>query len=418
MVQTLLWGLAPGPFLRWCQRREGDMFTVRLPQGASMVVVAEPAAAKAVLALPAAAFRAAEAAPILEPFVGPRSLLLLDGERHRRQRQVMARALHQDTASDHAAIMAEAADRDLDSWPLGEAFAVRPHMQAVTTEVILRCVFGIERGEQFDRIATPLRAFLDALGSVLVLNPQWRRDLGPWSPWARFVALRSAVHEIVDGEIARRRAGGTSSRADVLSMLLDARDDENRGLDDLEVRDQLMTLVLAGHDTTATALAWAFDLLTHNPRVLDRCVASVKADDTAYLDAVVKEVLRLRPTIPDTGRTLSEPASIGGWNLPAGTSVTPSILLLHRRADLYTDPDAFRPERFLDPASSPTWVPFGGGVRRCLGATFATLEMRVVLRAVLTRMRVRPATRRPARARRRVVTLVPSTGGRIIAELV
>jgi cytochrome P450 len=291
-------------------------------------------------------------------------------------------------------------------------------MQAITLEVILRAVFGVSSHADLERYRPPLQRFLRDAGSFLILVPALRKDLGPRSPWGHFVRLREDVRRMVEAEIARRRdTPELGSRTDVLSFLLAARDEEGKGLDDLDLRDELITMLLAGQDTTATALAWTCDLLVHNRRVLARLVEDLDRGSDAYLDAVIKEVLRLRPTIPEVGRTLSQPTSIGGHELPTGTAVTPSLILIHRRPELYPDPLVFRPERFLERTHDlQTWHPFGGGIRHCLGATFATMEMRVVLRTVLSTLRLSPASKRSSRARRRAVTLIPRTGARVVAR--
>jgi cytochrome P450 len=310
--------------------------------------------------------------------------------------------------SHYAGLIAEATERDMATWPVGRPFPLRPRMQAITLDVIVQAVFGT----QSPQMSAVLGQFLRACGSLLILNPAWRKDLGRHSPWGRFVRLRARVHRMVEKEIAeRRRAADLSWRTDMLSVLLCG----NKGLDDDGLRDELITMLLAGHDTTASALAWAFDLLVHHPEVHKRLVVAVGDGDDDYLDAVVKEAMRLRPVIAEAGRTLTGPTNIGGYRLPAGVSVTPSILLLQRRPDLYPDPLAFRPERFLGATDPHTWTPFGGGIRRCLGAPFATLEIHVVLRTVLRRMRLAPASRRPARPKRRAVTLMPGDGTRVVA---
>ena len=418
-VQTVLWGACNGPFMRWCQRRYGDMFTIRLPKGGgsgTSVIVADPAAVKEVFGLPAECFTAAELAPVLEPFLGARSVLLLDGDRHRRERRLLTRGLHGEATSTYAEWVEEITEQDVASWPAGRAFAVWPHMQAITLTVMMRAVFGVPPGPELDEIRKPVHRMVSDRGSVLILNPAWRKDFGQRSPWGRFIRLRADVHRMVEDEIARRRqAHDLESRADIMSMLIQARDEDGKGLDDLELRDELMTMLFAGHETSATALAWAFDLLVHHPQVLDRLNSTLDDGDETYLDAVVKEVLRLRPVIPDVGRVLTQQVSIGGRTLPAGVSVGPNLALLHRRPDLYPDPLAFRPERFLSqPAESPQWIPFGGGIRRCLGAPFATMEIRTVLRTVLRRMRLGPGSSRLARPRRRAVTLTPHNGAPVI----
>ena len=420
-LQTVLWGACNGPFMRWCQRRYGDMFTLHLPKAAgsgTSVIVVDPSAVKEVFGLPADCFAAAELAPILEPFLGARSVLLLDGERHRRERRLITKGLHGEAMSTYAEWVEETTEEDMATWPTGRPFALWPHMQAITLTVMMRAVFGVSPGPELDRIREPVHRLVSDRGSVLILNPAWRKDFGRRSPWGRFVRLRADVHAMVEGEIAQRRqADDLESRVDLMSMLIQARDEDGNSLDDLELRDELMTMLFAGHETSATALAWAFDLLVHHPEALDRLNAAVDDGDDTYLDAVVKEVLRLRPVIPDVGRVLTRPASIGGRMLPAGVSVGPNLALLHRRRDLYPQPLAFRPARFLgQSAESPQWIPFGGGIRRCLGAPFATMEIHTVLRTVLKQMQLTPASRRPARPRRRAVTLTPHNGAPVVAQ--
>ena len=419
-VQTVLWGACNGPFMRWCQRRYGDMFTIRLPKAAgsgTSVIVVDSAAVREVFALPADCFAAAELAPILEPFLGARSVLLLDGDRHRRERRLITRGLHGEAMSTYAEWIEEITEQDMAAWPTGHAFAVWAHMQTITLTVMMRAVFGVAPGPELDRIREPVHRLISDRGSVLILNPAWRKDFGRRSPWGRFVRLRADVHAMVEGEIAQRRqAHDLESRVDIMSMLIQARDDDGTSLNDLELRDELMTMLFAGHETSATALAWAFDLLVHHPHALERLNVTLDDGDETYLDAVVKEVLRLRPVIPDVGRVLTRPASIGGRMLPAGVSVGPNLALLHRRPDLYPEPLAFRPERFLgQSAESPHWIPFGGGIRRCLGAPFATMEIQTVLRTVLRGMRLTPGSNRLARPRRRAVTLTPHNGAPVIA---
>lgn len=413
-VQTVLYGLWPLRYKAWCQRRYGDLFSLRLPHGMTLAVICDPDAIRDVFGLREADFQTDPA--MLEPFVGSNSVLSLDGERHGRQRRLLVRAFHGETMIAYGALVAEATERDMATWPVGKPFALRSHLQDITLEVILRAVFGLDDAVRVVDFRARLEPFLRAAGSLLVLNPSFRRELGGRSPWARFLRLRTRLLSSLDEEIARRRQDlNLLERRDILSLLLRARDEEGNGLDDDELRDNLLTMVLAGHDTTATALAWAFDLVLHNPPVLERLTSELAAGQDVYLDAVIKEVLRIRPVIPETGRTLTKPLRVGNTTLGAGVSVAPSILLAHRRHDVYPDPDRFRPERFL--GESPellTWIPFGGGVRRCLGSAFATLEMQVVLRTVLGQARLRAADARLERQRRRAVTLTPRHGTRIV----
>ena len=412
----LLWGAVPVRFLTGCARRYGPTFTMRLMGEVPGVVVSDPADVQAVFALRPDEFTVHEAVEImLEPFLGARSLLLLDGERHRQERKMLVHAFRGEHMATHAATVHEVVRRQLAEWPIGKAFALHDAMQSITLEVILRIVFGMEGGA-LDVVRGPMQQFLHDGGQLRVLIPVLRRNLGPLTPWARFVRNRAVVHDAVRRQIAARRVDPElASRSDVMSALLVAFDEAS--FDDDALVDELMTMLLAGQDTTATALSWAFDLVLHHPPALERLAEELASDGDSYLDAVIQETLRLRPVIPDVGRVLSQPTTLGGYDLPAGTSVTPSILLTHRRADVYPEPLAFRPERFLEGAPDPyAWIPFGGGARRCLGAAFARLEMREVLRTVLTTVDLRAASPRMERPRRRVVTLIPRRGTRVVVE--
>ena len=283
----------------------------------------------------------------------------------------------------------------------------------------MRAVFGVTDDARRERISRPLRRLLDMLASrrrVLMLALTLGRS-GPRSPWGRFIALRREADELLYEEIRARRADPKGDEGeDIFSLLLAARDEDGEPLTDSELRDELMTLLVAGHETTATALAWALERLTRTPAVLDRLLAERREGLDEYLGAVVKETLRLRPVVPAVVRRLQAPMTFGPWDLPAGVHIAPSIYLMHRRPDIYAEPLAFRPERFLgdDPPGTYEWIPFGGGVRRCLGASFAMFEMQVVLAAVLDSVRLRPASPRTSESvTRRAITFAPSRGGRI-----
>jgi cytochrome P450 len=325
------------------------------------------------------------------------------------QRKLMLPAFHGERLRRYRAIMVEATDRVLARWPAGEPISLRPHAQAITLEVIVRAVFGVHEPEPHEHLRALVSGVLDRLTRVrrMVLIAA----LGPDSP--RIVALFRRELGALDAELyrliaERRTARDLAARDDVLSTLLLARDEDGRGLSDAELRDELMTLLVAGHETTANSLAWAFERLARTPGGLERV-----AGDDAYAEAAVRETLRLRPVIAVVARRLTRAAEVGGRLLPEGTVVTPCILLVHRRPDVYPDPDAFRPERFLDRAPGTyTWIPFGGGVRRCIGATFAQMEMQVVLRRIAERVALEPVGD-PEPIRRRAIALVPARGGEV-----
>jgi cytochrome P450 len=414
-VQAVLLAYRNIIFLDACHRRWGDAFTLRLPGGTTLVCFTTPDAARDILAAPPDLLTAGDVnAHDLGPVLGDNSLLLLDGRRHLEERRLMLPPFHGERLHAHAELIAEVTRRSVAGWPRGEPFALWEWMRAITLEVILRAVFGLE-GERLARHRELVAALLGFASRRLLIMPAFRRDLGPLTPWRRFVAVRAQVREVVLATVRERRAdGGLEGRADILSVLLQARRPDGAALTDEEVYDELLTVLVAGHETTAAALAWTFDLLLHHPAELPRLAASV-ADGDELLDAVIRESLRLRPVVPEIGRHLRAPATIGGVALPRGVVAVLSIHLLHRREGLYPEPLAFRPDRFVGRRPDPhAWLPFGGGTRRCLGAAFATLEMRVVLRTVVGAVRLRAAAPGLEPERRQVVTLVPRHGVRAI----
>jgi len=399
---------------RW--RRYGDVFSSRFPIFGRVVYVAEPALVKEVFLGDAKTFHAGEANTLaLGDALGDHSLLTLDEERHLSQRKLLLPPFHGESVRRYVEVMAEATEREVATWPVGKEIQLRPRMQAITLEVILRAVFGVRDDARMDQF----RERIPPLGettSILNWLPFMDRDLGGITPAAKFRRALAAVDELIYAEIADRRAAPDGEeRDDVLSLLLRGRHENGSPMTDSELRDELMTLLTAGHETTATGLAWAFERLLRTPRVLERLTASL--DDADYLDAVVKETLRVRPVVVDVARKLTRETEVGGWRLPAGTLVLPAIAVLHARPDLYDSPNEFRPERFLDgETESYAWIPFGGGVRRCIGASFAQVEMKTVLREVLRRVRLRAPSLRPERGVIRHVTVVPGRGARAIVE--
>jgi cytochrome P450 len=415
LLQTLGFIFAPAPFLDACRRRYGDVVTMGTLFDPKFVMVFDPEVVKTVFRGPHEQLRAGEANAPLGPVLGERSVLLLDGAEHLRHRRLMLPSFHGERMREYETVMTAAADRAIDSWPVGETFALLPSMQSLTLDVIMHAVFGLEDGPRQEELKRRVRTMLDPVGNraaILLMLVSGGR-LGVTGRVERFQRQRRAVDEMIYAEIARRRAApDLAERTDVLSMLLLARDEEGEAMTDAELRDELVTLLVAGHETTATGLAWAFELLLRNPAARARAQAAATAGDTAYLDAVVKETLRRRTVVPGVGRVVrGAPFELNGYVIPPGIEINPSIAGMHRRGDSYPDPTAFRPERFLgdDPPDTYTWIPFGGGTRRCLGASFATFEMRVVIARVLARTRL-AAAGRPERGVRKGVTIVPRRG--------
>jgi len=414
VARAVLYARDPIGFYSRLQRRYGDIFVVSFPYFKRVVYVTSPELVKEVFTGRPAQFRAGEAnATVLEPAVGPSSVLTLDGDEHMRQRKVLLPPFHGERVRAYGETIRDAIDRDVDTWPEDRQFSLRPRMQAVTLEVILRAVFGI-RGAERERRAAELIGEFAHRSDLITTIPGLRRDFGSWSPWAKFKRARTALDAFIYEEIADRRAEGDAEREDVLSLLLAAKHDDGSPMSDRELRDELVTILGAGHETTATALAWAMERLLRTPRVMTKLRESVDAGEDEYLDATIKEALRSRPVIVDVARKLSDPAVIGGYHLPAGTFVLPAIAALHYREDLFPEPFEFRPERFLDgKADTYTWIPFGGGVRRCVGAAFAQYEMRVILKAIIERTELRAPDPEPEKVKLRNVTLAPGKGTRV-----
>jgi cytochrome P450 family 135 len=417
-VQTAIWSRQARRMLYASQDRYGDMFTIRVAYEGTWVMLADPEAIKQVFTGDPKVFHAGEGNEILAPLLGRNSLLVLDEKRHMSQRKLLLPPFHGERMQGYEQIMGEIAEREIDSWPTGTPYQLRPRMQALTLEIILRTVFGVggtEAGKLAD-LRDALRNFLD-----ITTNPRFLLPLllvGP-KRIRGVAALRrriDRVDELIFREIAERRgAGDISERDDVLSLLVGATHEDDSPMSDVEIRDELLTLLVAGHETTATSLAWAIERLVRNPDKLERLRAEVSEGREEYLTATIRETLRLRPVISIVLRKLTQPVKIGGYQLPAGISVAPSVYLVHRNPEVYPEPERFRPERFLEtPPGTYTWIPFGGGVRRCLGASFAQFEMAVVLKELVKRHQIRPANPKPERIFRRAITETPRHNAEVI----
>ncbi|MDQ3724482.1 MAG: cytochrome P450 [Actinomycetota bacterium] len=417
LVQMLRWAFRPIPFLEECRRRYGDSFSVRfLGFERPMVMISDPEAIKALYRERSHGLPPGRDT-ILGPILGAKSLLLQEGAEHLSRRKLMLPPFHGERMRSYESAMTEIVEAEIDSWPLHSQFPIHARMQAVTLEVILQVVFGVSSGPRLDRLREMLGGVLQETASPgrQVLGLALQR-FGGNGPFARFEGQLKEVDELLFAEIAEHRARpDLERREDILSMLMLAEFEDGSRMEDRELRDQLMTLLLAGHETTATALAWTFDLLLRHPAVLGRLRDSLAAGEEDYLRATISESLRLRPVIPLAGRRLAKELVADGLTLPPGTDVTPAIWLTHTRADVYPEPFAFKPERFLgDAPDTYAWIPFGGSVRRCIGATFAEFEMRIVLREVLTRCELRKADPRPERTGRRNITLSPKDGTPVV----
>jgi cytochrome P450 len=419
-VQALRWVFTPAAFMEHCAQRYGDPFTARLPgfggpgQTANVVLVSDPATIKAVFTGGPELARVFESRQTMAPVLGLRSILLIDGREHLRNRKLMLPPFHGERMARYRELIEEVANAEIDRWPVERVMPLQGRMQRITLEVILRAVFGLDAGPRRDDVRDRIERMLGDVANPfgeLVMGLPARIAEGTVRLFLRSV---DPADEVLLREIALRRGDpDLEARDDILSLLLLARDEEGHPMDDGELRDQLVALLLAGHETTATAMSWVFDLLFRNPAVHRRLEED--PDDEEYLDAVIAEAMRLYPPLPIVDRVLASPFEVKGHTLPPGTVLAPCIYLAHRRPDVYPEPDEFHPERFLGHRPDTySWIPFGGGIRRCVGASFATFEMRVVLRTILSRTTLRPGGNRPERIRRRAIVLAPRRGTRAV----
>jgi cytochrome P450 len=415
-LTALLWQFRFEEFANFCHRRFGHYYTLNMPVSRQLVAVSDPDAIKALFADRGERTRAGEGNVILEPILGKFSLLTLDGAEHTRQRRLVHPPFHGSRMQGYVDIVREVTNDAIDAWPVGEEFALRESTQSITLKVILRTVFGLVEGGRMDEIEALIERVTAPTGSAIGVMALLRRDFGPFRPWSRFLRDREALDAALYAEIAaRHEVADLSDRDDILSILLQARDEDGNAMGDVELRDELMTLLMAGHETTATALAWFFDLVLHHPPVLERLTAEAQTGETAYLDAAVSEALRVRPVVAMVARKLQEDVQVGPYLLPRGAVVAPNIFRTHRRPDLYPDPLTFRPERFLDgKPETYAWLPFGGGIRRCVGADFALMEMRIAIPEILRRVDLRASSPTMERIQRRAVTLSPARGTRVV----
>ncbi len=416
----------PLAFLERCRDRYGKRFTVKLPATPPFVMVTDPDEVKQVFTAPPDVLRPGQGAQVLEPLVGRNSVLLLDEAAHMEQRKLMLPAFHGERMERLTGLMEEVTAEEVTAEevaaiPRGVPLALHPYTQDLTLKIILRAVFGLDPGPRFDALRQRLQAMLEFGDKPISLLPPQPDSLlarvgERVGPFAKFVRMQEEVDELVYALIDERRAG-EEERDDVLAMLLEAtHEDDGSPMSRDEIRDELMTLLIAGHETTASTLAWAFERLVREPRVLARLVEAVDGDDDAYLTATIQETLRDRPVLPNVApRFVAKEITVGDWTYEPGCALVANGYLIHHDPDLYPDPHTFRPERFLDePPGTYTWIPFGGGRRRCLGASFAMLEMKVVIKALLGGCELRATGEGVEVAQRRNITVRPIRGARVV----
>jgi cytochrome P450 len=420
VIQALGTWARPLAFLERCRARYGKRFTILSPGSTPAVMLSDPAEVKEVFTAPPDVLHPGEGAAVLEMLLGSHSVILLDEDAHMEQRKLMLPAFHGEKMERLTGLMEDVAEREVAAWPREEPISLQARFQALTLEIILRAAFGLDPGSRLDALRAHLAELLrfgDRPISLIRFDPNGLlgRSLARTPILLHFIRLREEVDALIFELIAERRAAG-EDRDDVLTMLLAARHEDGAPLSDEELRDELMTLLVAGHETTATTLSWGFERLAREPAVLAQLVEEIDAGKDAYLMATIQETLRRRPVLPNVApRLIKKPIELAGWAYEPGVCLVPNAYLVHHDPELYPDPYAFRPERFLEsPPGTYTWIPFGGGRRRCLGASFATLEMRVVLRNVLARCEPVATEPQHEAPRRRGITIRPRYGSRVV----
>ena len=423
IAQAFAWAYRPIPFLESARRKYGETFCIQFPRFPTEVIFTNPQHIKQIFTGPSDKLYAGQVNAILEPLVGSKSLLLLDGKRHLQERRLLLPPFHGERMQTYCDEMVTAADRMMQRMPENSIFSVHAFTQQFTLDVILSTVFGLREGKRFIRLQGLLARLLDSLSNPMLLSKLFQVDLGPHSPWGKVKRINDEIYLILRELIDECRKDNDGTRKDVLAMLAAARYEDGSQMSYEELRDELITLLVAGHETTATALAWSVNHILSTPEVLPKLkdeIAQVTQGERLqvrhlsslkYLDGVVKETLRLLPVIPMVGRVLQEPMMIGDYLLPKGVSAVPCIYLAHRRPEVYPEPEKFMPERFLENPPGPyEFFPFGGGIRRCVGAAFALYEMKIWIAQVFSKLDLQLDTSYVARVQRRSITLTPEKG--------
>ncbi|ACC82780.1 cytochrome P450 [Nostoc punctiforme] len=432
-IQMYQWLTNPLEYMEACTKRYGDIFTLKLGQNfAHQVFISNPQAIQQIFTTDPKQLDSGESAGIKAPLLGQQSLLALDGKPHQRQRKLLTPPFHGERMLAYGELIREITEQVSSQWQVGETFAVLPSMQAISFQVILKAVFGLEDGPRYKKLNELLIKILNPkiplLRTVLLIFPSMRQDLGAWSPWGKYLRLRQQIDQLIYAQIQERKAQPNLSGTDILSLMMAARDEAGEPMTDLELRDELMTLLVAGHETTATSLSWALYWIHHRPQVREKLLQELdnlgeKPDPNAifrlpYLNAVCSETLRLYPVAMSAlNRLVKSPLQIGEYNFEPGTILIPSIYLTHHREDLYPESKQFKPERFLERQFSPyEYLPFGGGNRRCIGMAFALFEMKLVLATVLSRWQMELADSKPVRPVRKGLLFSPAGGVQMVVK--
>ncbi|WGV26403.1 cytochrome P450 [Halotia branconii] len=432
-LQTLQWLVSPLEYMEDCAKRYGDLFTLQLGQNSTpQVFVSNPQAIQQIFNTPPKQLDSGGAAGIKSPLLGQQSLLALDGKPHQRQRKLLTPPLHGERMLSYGQLIGNITTQVTSQWQIGEPFTVLPFMQEISFQVILKAVFGLEDGSRYEKLKELLIAILNPktpiIRTVLLIFPSLRHDLGAWSPWGKYLRLRQQIDQLIYAEIQERKAQFDPSRTDILSLMMAARDEAGEPMTDLELRDELMTLLVAGHETTATSLSWALYWVHHLPQVREKLLQELdklgeNPDPNAifqlpYLNAICSETLRLYPVaISALNRVVKSPLQIGEYKFEPGTLLIPSIYLTHHREDLYPQPKQFKPERFLERQFTPyEYIPFGGGNRRCIGMALALFEMKLVLVTILSRWQMELADHKPVQPVRKGLLFSPKGGVKMVVK--
>lgn len=429
-LQRLQWIFRPLETLDYRAQKYGDTFRVLGKKLPPLLYFSSPHALQTIFNADPEQLNSAEGNEILKPLLGEHSLILLDGKRHQRQRQLLMPPFHGERMRAYGQIICAITEQVISQWNPSKPFVVRPAMQEISLRVILSAVFGLHSGSRAEQLRQLLSSMLDSfsspLSSTFLFYQFLQRDLGPWSPWGHFLRQRQQIDQLLYAEIAERRAQADPDREDILALLLEARDEAGQPMTDVELHDELMTLLFAGHETTASSLAWALYWIGHLPEVRDKLLAEIdsldpNSDPSAivrlpYLTAVCQETLRLYPIALNAfPRIVKQPMELMGYKLEPGTILIASIYLAHQREDVYPEPKQFKPERFLERQFSPyEYLPFGGGNRRCIGLAFAQFEMKLVLATILSRLQLALVDQRPIKPVRRGLTLAPPSHLRMV----
>lgn len=433
LIQTLQWMLHPMEYLEACAQRYGDIFTLRIgPVFKPQVFISNPQGIGQVFTTDPKELDSGEAAGIKLPLLGQQSLLALEGKPHQRQRKLLTPPFHGERMLAYGELIRDITKQVTKQWQVGQIVSALPSMQAISFEVILKAVFGLDQGPRYEKLKELLIAQMNPkrplVAALMFLFPILQRDLGSWSPWGIFLRRKQQIDELIYAEIRERKERPDSSRSDILSLMMSARDEAGEPMTDEELRDELITMLVAGHETTATALAWALYWIHHLPEVREKLLQELDSLGTnpdpnlilrsPYLNAVCSETLRLYPIVLlALNRVVKSPLEIMGYQLEPGTVVAPSIYLTHHREDLYPQSKQFKPERFLERQFSPyEYLPFGGGNRRCIGMAFALFEMKIVLATVLSTWQMELADNKPLQPARKGLLLGPANGVMMIVK--